>query len=778
MSELLLELRSEEIPARMQAKAAADLQKLVQEKLFEAGYRPEGAKAFATPRRLALVVTGLPARSPDRKEEKKGPRVGAPEKAVEGFLKSAGLSSLEACEVREDKKGQYYVAVIDEPGRPTPELIADIVAEVVRGFPWPKSMRWGDGDMRWVRPLTSVLCAYDAEIVPFEVAGIAAGDETVGHRQHAPEPIQVRSFEAYAEKLRDARVVLDPEERLETILAEARTLCSAQGLELVEDMGLGKEVAGLVEWPVVLMGSYSEKFLEVPDEVLAASMKGHQKYFSVRDPATGRLANKFVFVANLEAPDGGAAMRVGYERVLEARLSDAWFLYKQDLKTKLEDRLADLDRITFFDGLGTVGDKARRVAALAKEIAPLVGADPHAAERAGLLAKADLVTGMVYEFPELQGLMGRYYALEEAGLSAVLRDASLREAPQDEAGSDNDLRPEERRSRAAKLRPEEPARSDGVAKLHPEEPARSDGVAKDGRPRDLQIADAIRDHYKPAGQGDDVPTAPVSVAVALADKIDTLTAFWAIDQKPTGSKDPFALRRAALGLTQMLIQRGDRISLRWFAERALAEHDKRVEFKVKELWAVSSNGPPTGELASASGARFSPTAWLFPTVSRFLLAFFHDRLKVWLKDQGRRHDRVDAVLTNAVGEPEDDLVLIVKKLDALDAFLATDDGANLLAAHKRAGNILKAEEKKGWEEAPFDPALIEAPAERALADAVETATAAAGDALKTEDFAAAMGALAGLRGPLDAFFDAVTVNAEDAKLRANRLALLNAVREA
>jgi len=716
MSELLLELFSEEIPARMQGKAAADLKRLVEERLFAAGLTPEGAAAFATPRRLTLVVTGLPGRSPDRREEKKGPRVGAPEKAVEGFLRSAGLASLDQCERREDKKGEYWVAVIDEPGRATADIIAEAAPEIVRSFPWPKSMRWGDGDLRWVRPLKSILCTYEAEVVPFEVAGMSSGDVTYGHRCHAPEPIRARTFEDYREKLAAARVTLDAAERRETILAEARTLCSAQGLELVEDAGLAEEVAGLCEAPVVLMGAFDEKFLGVPDEALTASMRGHQKYFSVRDPSTGRLANRFVFVANLEAPDGGAAMRVGYERVLTARLSDAWFLYRQDLKARLEDRLPALDKITFFEGLGTVGEKARRIAALAQEIAPHVGADPVLAKRAGLLAKADLTAGMVYEFPELQGVMGRYYALEQG------------------------------------------------------EPA--------------EVADAIRDHYKPAGQGDDVPSAPVSAAVALADKIDTLAAFWGIDQKPTGSKDPFALRRAALGVIAIILKSevpcrlGPLITASFWqiASTIKAAEDQKFSRFVDAVLENSSV-----EEMSVSGANPELDDFLARWRGRKsdLLAFFHDRLKVWLKDQGRRHDRVDAVLTNAAGALEYDLVLIVKKLDALDAFLESEDGANLLAAHKRAGNILKAEEKKGWTGgAAVDPALLEEPAEKALRAAMKEAGAAAAAAVEKEDFAGAMTALARLRAPLDAFFDAVTVNAGDAMLRANRLALLEEVRAA
>ena len=652
----------------MQPRAAAELERQVNQRLLDAGFMPEGVKAFAGPRRLTLVATGLPTRQPDRKEEKKGPRVGAPEKAIEGFLKSAGLGSIDLCEKREDKKGEFYVAVIDQKGRDTKDLVAEFLPEIVRGFAWPKSMRWGDASaedtaLRWVRPLHRILCAFDGEIVEFEVGGVRSGDVTEGHRFMADGDIAARNFDDYALKLRGAKVVLDADERKETIAADAATLCAAQGLELVEDKALLDEVTGLAEWPVAMMGTFDEKFLTVPDEVLIASMRGHQKYFSVHDPKTGRLANKFVCVANIEAPDGGAAMRVGYERVLTARLSDGWYLYHQDLKRKLEDRVVDLDKVTFFEGLGSVGDKARRVATLAKEIAPSVGADPAMAERAAMLAKADLVTGMVYEFPELQGVMGRYYAIEQ-GESA-------------------------------------------------------------------EIADAIRDHYKPAGQDDEIPTAPVSVAVALADKIDTLTGFWSIDQKPTGSKDPFALRRAALGVLQLTEKNNIRRPM------------------------------PGGDSD--------------------LLSFFHDRLKVYLRDKGHRYDHVEAVLQDAAGALQGDMVLIVARLGALEKFLKSDDGENLAAAYKRAANILKAEEKK--DKATADPAgvslsLLEDDAEKALFAALEAGEEAAEKATEKEDFEAAMSALASLRAPLDAFFETVTVNADDTAVRANRLSLLARFRAA
>lgn len=681
MPELLIELFSEEIPARMQARAAQDLQKLVQAKLFDAGFMPEGAKAFATPRRLTLVLTGLAVAQPDRQEERKGPRVGAPEQALAGFLKSAGLTSVDNCEIRNDKKGDYYVVVRDERGKPTAEVIAAFMPELIRKFPWPKAMRWGDGDLRWVRPLHSILCVFNNEIVPFEIGGIASGDITYGHRFMAPEPIQVRSFDAYEEALGRAKVRLDSAVRIELIEGEARGLCAAQGLELLEDKALLTEVAGLAEWPVVMIGHFDEKFLTVPDEALIAAMKGHQKYFSVRDPKTGRLANRFINVANIEASDGGAAMREGYERVLTARLSDAWFVYQQDLKIPLEEQAEKLAKITFFAGLGSVADKAERVAVAARAIAPMVGADPALAERAARLAKADLVTGMVGEFASLQGVMGRYYAREQG------------------------------------------------------EPA--------------QVADAIRDHYKPAGQNDTVPNAPVSVAVALAEKIDTLTAFWVIDQKPTGSKDPFALRRAALGVIQIILAGDVRLHLGDLIDGAANTLLARVSAKSNSSWRQD------------------------------LLSFFHERLKVWLREQGHAQDFVDAVRHKADGSPEDDLVLIVKKLKALETMVRSDDGENLLAAYKRASNILKAEAKKDGRVASAIVAAENLPeeAEQTLYTALTTARNRVEQALTTEDFANAMAALAALRAPLDQFFEQVTVNTEEPALRENRLALLALIKK-
>lgn len=791
MPELVLELFSEEIPARMQARAAGDLQRLVNERLLGAGFLPEGVKAFAGPRRLALVAAGLPLRQPDRREEKKGPRLGAPEKAIEGFLKSAGLSSLDQCEIRDDKKGRYYVALIEEKGRDTSAVIAGFMPELIAGFPWPKAMRWGAGDLRWVRPLHSILCCFDGEIVAFEAGGVRSGDATRGHRFMAPAEIRARSFDKYFAALKRAHVLLDAGERKALIAGEAKTLCEAQGLELVEDAGLLNEVSGLAEWPVVMIGSFDEKFLALPDEVLTASMRGHQKYFSVRDLKTGRLASKFIFVANLETSDGGAAMRKGYERVLTARLSDAWYLYRQDLKVPLAERVKDLDRVTFFEGLGSVGDKVRRIAALAKEIAPTVGADPQLAEEAALLAKADLVSAMVYEFPELQGVMGRYYFLEQAGLapspSPILRDGIAPAGampPQDEAEGCFD-----------KTQP------------HPEEPSQSEGVAKDGPQANAvqQIADAIRDHYKPAGADDEVPTAPVSVAVALADKIDTLTAFWAIGKKPTGSSDPFALRRAALGIVTIMSEKDIRIELKSLIDVA---GRKLVPLRAAFL---SGEFAEAVRSADAIGVQIADKIIADPNFVKLaqrageeldrsffdLLSFFHDRLKVYLRDKGHRYDAIDAVLEKADGTPEDDLVLIVRKLEALEGFLKTDDGANLASGYKRAANILKAEEKKDVGRDAIPPSelsvahnggissrptveenLFRQPQEKALFAALEAAEVEAKKAVVEEKFEIAMAMLSTLRAPIDAFFDHVTVNADDKALRANRLALLARFRTA
>lgn len=658
MAELILELFSEEIPAGMQAKAAADLQRLMSDKLSAAGLDYTHAECHATPRRLTLFVDGVPDRSPDIREERKGPKADAPEKAIEGFLRSVGMTR-DQVETRETPKGAVLFAVIEREGRMAADAIAEIVPAVIESFPWPKSMRWGDGDLRWVRPLHEIVCVLDGHLVPFTAGGIASGKITYGHRFMAPEAIGVAGWAEHKAKLEDARVILDRQKRKRRILAGAESLCDEAGLVLKDDPRLLDEVAGLVEWPVVLMGRFDAAFLKLPDEVLTAAMRGHQKYFSVRDPSTGKLANRFVTVANLKADDGGAAMTAGNERVLTARLKDAEHFWTHDKRTKLEDRLPKLDSIVFHEKLGSVGDKARRVAGLAKALAAATGADPVTAERAGLLAKTDLVTDMVGEFPELQGLMGRYYAEEEG--------------------------------------------------LPPE------------------VTQAIGDHYAPQGPNDRVPDPPTSIAVSLADKLDTLAGFWAIGEKPTGSGDPYALRRAALGVIRLCLENEVRLRLR----------------------SVFQDGE----------------------VGDDLLSFFADRLKVHLRDEGVRHDVIDAVFAL---KGQDDLVLIVKRAHALKDFLASEDGEALLTAYRRAANILGIEEKKDaatYREVPL-PEQFQQNEEHRLFFYLEEATANALGALEREDFAHAMSSLAALRAPVDAFFDTVTVNADDPALRANRLKLL------
>jgi glycyl-tRNA synthetase beta chain len=672
MAELLLELFSEEIPARMQTRAAEDLARLLGDGLKAAGLSFDTVRSFATPRRLTVVVDGFPPRSPDVNEEKKGPRVGAPDAAVQGFLKSAGLKSLAQAETRSDKKGDFYVALIERPGRPTPDVVAEIVPEIVRNFPWPKSMRWGNGRLRWVRPLHAILCIFAGKVVPFEVDGIRSGKETRGHRFMAPKPFAVKSFDDYVKKLRQAYVILDGRERETIILKGAEKLAAKQTLALIDDMGLLAENAGLTEWPVALMGSFDESFLDVPPEVLSTSMKAHQKCFSLR--RGDKLANRFIMVANLAAKDGGKAITAGNERVIRARLADAKFFFDHDRKVMLEDRVPKLKEIVFHEKLGTQYDRVQRVRVLAREIAKLVRADPDLAERGAILAKTDLVSDMVGEFPELQGVMGRYYALDQE--------------------------------------------------------------------EDPLVAGAIAAHYKPVGPSDDVPREPTAIAVALADKLDTLVGFWAIDEKPTGSKDPYALRRAALGVIRIVLENDVRLKLNDTARAALQ--------KWRQI--------PTGAAETQQS----------------LLAFFADRLKVHLRDQGARHDLVDAVF--ALGG--DDLLMIVRRVEALGSFLDTEDGEHLLTGTKRAINILRIEEKKDARsfDQPPDAKLLKQAEEQTLAKAVDEVERAAAAAVAKEDFEAAMAAMAKLRAPVDAFFDHVTVNTDDPALRENRLRLLNRIR--
>jgi glycyl-tRNA synthetase beta chain len=730
MPDLLLEFFSEEIPARMQARAADDLKKLVTDRLVDAGLTYDGATAFATPRRLALAVAGIPVRQPDVKEERKGPRVDANEKAIAGFLKAAGLASIEQAKIEKDpKKGDFYVAVIEEAGRPAIEVIGEIVPDVINGFPWPKSMTWGEPDfvvsddgsyvvdndgnyvfaepwLKWVRPLHAIVATFgpeteETEIVKFKVGRVESGDTTYGHRFLAPASIRVKRLDDYVAKLEKAKVVVDPARRARMILTDAKNLAFAQGFELIEDEGLLAEAAGLVEWPVVLMGSFDRAFLSIPEEVIRATIRNNQKCFVVRDQNTGKLANKFILVSSIEASDGGNAIVAGNERVIRARLSDAKFFYDTDLRMRLEDRLPKFEHIVFHEKLGTQAERISRIVALAGHLAPMVNADVALAERAAWLCKADLQTEVVGEFPEVQGLMGRYYA-EAQG--------------EDEA-----------------------------------------------------VAHAIEDHYKPKGPDDLVPSDPVSIAVALADKIDILTGFWAIDEKPTGSKDPYALRRAALGVIRVILENQLRLSLTETLKRQYAVIHERVHGSATQFDMVRE-----GDDVSLANPRDVP---LDASIVPDLLSFFADRLKVQLREQGARHDLVDAVFAL---EGQDDLVLIVRRIEALAKFLETDDGKNLLAGTKRAANILRIEERKDklqYIEAP-DAAMFQQAEEKELAAAIGVAKLEADLAIVREDFAAVMTAMAKLRPHVDAFFDKVTVNVEDVVLRANRLRLLNEIRKA
>ncbi|RWR10876.1 glycine--tRNA ligase subunit beta [Paenirhodobacter populi] len=763
MPDLLIELFSEEIPARMQGTARETLRKMVTDGLVEAGLTYAHAAAFSTPRRLTLAIEGLTAESPTLREERKGPQTTAPEKAIEGFLRSTGLTR-DQLEIRDDKKGQVYFAVVTRPGRQAPGIIAEVLEKTIRTFPWPKSMRWGAGSLRWVRPLHGILCLLTseagAEVVPLDIDGIRAGNTTRGHRFMAPDEFSVTSFEDYAAKLKSAKVVLDSAEREEIIWNEAKTLAFARRLEVVEDRGLLTEVAGLVEWPVALMGDIAEDFLALPPEVLQTSMKEHQKFFSVRNPATGRIEG-FVTVANRETADNGATILKGNLKVLSARLSDAKFFWEHDLRVVrtegLEGMGAGLAHVTFHNKLGSQAERIARIEALAREIAPLTGAAPDLAAQAARVVKSDLRSAMVGEFPELQGLMGSYYARAEG-----LPDA---------------------------------------------------------------VADACKGHYSPLGPSDEVPTDPVTVAVALADKIDTLTGFWAIDEKPTGSKDPFALRRAALGVIRLVLGNGLRGGIseivteahipykeywsRRFNVFLAMEHVddedtgiknapyRRAEFReypsdreigsaCDRVWAIMSENPDAA-FDRSQKFKFGDNNltgknddWLITVpLQRFLpnlLSFFHDRLKVFLKEQNIPYDVIDAVLSMPGA---DDLTLVVKRAEALTAFLKTDDGTNLIQGFKRANNILTQAEEKDGVEYSFgaDPKFADTPEEKALFAALDRAEAAIAPAMQAEDFAAAMAAMAALRAPIDAFFTAVQINADNQILRRNRLNLLSRIRQ-
>ncbi|MGA0541595.1 glycine--tRNA ligase subunit beta [Neotabrizicola sp. VNH66] len=757
MPDLLIELFSEEIPARMQPAAREALKKLVTDGLVGAGLTYASAGAFSTPRRLVLAVEGLTAESRPVREERKGPMTTAPDAAVQGFLRSTGLT-LDQLERRADKKGEVFFAVIEKPGRKADDIVAEVLEAAIRTFPWPKSMRWGNGTLRWVRPLHSILCLLSdeagARVVPLTVEGIASGDTTRGHRFMGPAAFAVTSFDDYAAKLRRAKVMLDPAEREAHIWQGAQNLAFAAGLEVVEDRGLLTEIAGLVEWPVPLLGRIPEAFLGLPPEVLQTSMREHQKFFSARNPKTGRI-EAFLTVANIETPDDGATILKGNLKVLTARLSDARFFWENDLrvaKAGMSEWAEGLKAVTFHNKLGSQAERIDRIAALAREIAPLVGADPAQAEHAARLAKLDLRSAMVGEFPELQGTMGRYYALEAGEPEAV--------------------------------------------------------------------ANAARDHYSPLGPSDAVPTEPVSIAVALADKLDTLTGFWAIDEKPTGSKDPFALRRAALGVIRLVLGNGVRVELfeelliqinKQYLRGAKADQEQfsdvakyiadvvSLPFDAVRSICLTIEAGSFADLADAKSAFVEALLAMNPAIdqSHFevfifrlvhfqflenklfrvpdLLSFFHDRLKVYLKDQGIRHDVIDACLAMP---GNDDLTLLVKRATALSDTLKTEDGANLLQGFKRANNILSQAEAKDGVEYSFgaDPKFAETDEERALFAALDTAEAKIGPAMQVEDFATAMQAMAALRAPVDAFFTAVQVNADNEVIRRNRLNLLHRIR--
>lgn len=757
MPDLLLELRSEEIPARMQRKAAGDLKKLVTDALVDAGLTYEGAREYWTPRRLTLDIRGLTARSADVKEEKKGPSVSAPEKAIEGFLRGAGLTSIDQAVVKTDpKKGDFYVAYIDKPGRGAEEIITEVMPGIIRSFPWPKSMRSGAASMprgsryggiegkgseslRWVRPLQSIVCTFGSEhdevaVIPFEIDGIVASNITYGHRFHAPEAITVKRFDDYAASLAKAKVVLDAERRKDMILHDARDIAFANGLELVEDEGLLEEVSGLVEYPQVLLGTFEADYLSIPAEIIRLTIKTNQKCFVCRPVGEAeKLSNHFILISNIAAHDGGAEIMHGNGKVVRARLSDALHFWKRDqgnlpdletleasaakfnldLAKPLDQRMAKLDalNVTFHAKLGSQGERVARIRSLARVLAPIVGADEALVDRAVVLAKADLRTEAVGEFPELQGLMGRKYATLQGEHESV--------------------------------------------------------------------AAAIEDHYKPQGPSDRLPSDKVAITVALADKLDTLVGFWAIDEKPTGSKDPFALRRAALGVVRILLEKDVRLPLMQVIRDLLLS-----PIKLPENFGGGFIGDTYYELCAAmSGRGFGmpeaerPSAirGIVAELASDLLSFFHDRLKVYLRDQGARHDIIDAVLT-----PEaDDLLMVARRAEALTAFITSEDGKNLLAGTKRATQLLAAEEKKGTVVADgVSDALLKLDAEKALFAAVTEATKAASEAVAKEDFRSAMQALSTLRAPVDKFFEDVLVNDEDAAIRANRLALLKAIREA
>ncbi len=698
MPQLLLEFFSEEIPARMQPRAEADLERLLIDKLSAAGLLPEGIKAFVGPRRLAAVIEGLPLEQAAQIEEKKGPRVGAPEAALQGFVKSAGLASLAEAEIIEDKKGAFFLARVQRAGRPVHDIIAQIVPDIVRGFPWPKSMRWGSGDLTWVRPLHSILCAFDGELVPFEIEGIASGLITRGHRFHAPQALEVRDFDAYRDLLKAARVLIRREDRQNHIRAEALSLCAARELELIEDEGLLTEVAGLCEWPVPLIGEMDPAFLELPAEVIRLTMRTHQRYFALFDPKRGGLSPHFLAVANIEAKDGGAAIAAGNARVLSARLSDARFFWEADKARPLDSLLPKLDRIIFHEKLGSVGDKARRVEKLALELAQQICPKDAALVRtAARLCKADLVSDTVGEFPELQGQVGGWLHLLQGG--------------------------------------------------------------------EAREAQAIEEHYRPIGPNDRVPTDPIGICVALADKLDTLCGFFAIDERPTGSKDPFALRRAALGVVRIILENGLRLELWPICRAALEAVVEGAQLRGVGLLELHPRLEPAGD-------RF------VSMVCAELIFYFRERLTVQQREQDRRHDHLEAVFESQTADS--DLVRVIARVAALSAFLTSQNGANLLAGYRRAASIVDSSAIDGEpvdERHEVHPDLFTMELERDLHEALQACQVDWSAAWEAERFTTALAALADLRAPVDAFLNGVFVNHEDEAVRANRLILLAKVKD-
>ena len=746
MAELLFEIFCEEIPARMQVRAGADLHRLIDDGFKKSGITPEGSKVFTGPRRLTYVAD-VPLRSPDVSEERKGPKLGSPEQALAGFMRGAGLTSIDQAQTRGEGKKAHYVAVIEKPGVDTPEILSELIPSVMNSFPWPKSMKTAGESFRWVRPLQSMICLLGGTSVPVSAGGVTARNVTHGHRRHGAGPFTVTDFADYKSQLEGAgHVLLSHDERKSKILNDAKAACASAGLELVEDEGLLNEVAGLAEWPIVILGDMDPEFLKLPGEVIRLSMRTHQKYFAVRNPKTGELAPNFIVVANQDAPDGGVEIARGNSRVLSARLADAVFFQSEDAKKMLIDYFDKLDTVVFHKKLGSVRDKASRVAALARQIAPSVGADADAAEMAAKLAKCDLVTQTVIEFTSLQGQIGRLmYERENSPAKGHSRESG-------KLASDG-------------------AQADGLdPRVHGD-----DGAG--GNPHATSIALAIEEHYKPQGPSDSVPTDPVAIAVALADKLDTLVGFWAIDEKPTGSKDPYALRRAALGIVRIILENEVRLQAAGLGVvlNLYNESSRAVSHNLKEVLGVIVEKKPKAsakyiEVPNEDLQKYRECDF------ENLLTFILDRLKGYLKDQGLRHDVIDAILSQG----GDDLLDIANRARALQAFSETDDGANLMAGYKRAANILRAEDKKGALpdlSVPVDSAILSHKSEQNLIGMLELVRPKISKALETQAYSEAMTALSSLRIPIDRFFEDVLVNDNDPKIRENRLRLLSFIRD-